>query len=99
MARDHNAGDKELEASVKADETARSAAVDAAFRKRNAGVPPERRIEFRVGIHLGDVVEEADGDLMGDGVRSWLRTWSATAGSPARTRTAPCRGSGGCEAI
>ena len=27
-----------------------------------------RRIEFRVGIHLGDVVEESDGDLMGDGV-------------------------------
>jgi len=36
--------------------------------ERNAGVPPERRIEFRVGIHLGDVVEEVDGDLMGDGV-------------------------------
>jgi adenylate cyclase len=36
--------------------------------ERNAGVPPERRIEFRVGIHLGDVAEEADGDLMGDGV-------------------------------
>ena len=36
--------------------------------ERNAGVPPERRIEFRVGIPLGDVVEEADGDLMGDGV-------------------------------
>ena len=36
--------------------------------ERNAGVPPEKRIEFRVGIHLGDVVEEADGDLMGDGV-------------------------------
>src|SRR5262249_6398950 len=35
---------------------------------RNAGVPPERRIEFRIGIHLGDVVEETDGDLMGDGV-------------------------------
>jgi adenylate cyclase len=35
---------------------------------RNAGVPPERRIECRVGIHLGDVVEEADGDLMGDGI-------------------------------
>ena len=31
-------------------------------------MPPERRIEFRVGIHLGDVVEESDGDLMGDGV-------------------------------
>ena len=33
-----------------------------------AGLPPERRIQFRVGIHLGDVVEESDGDLMGDGV-------------------------------
>jgi len=36
--------------------------------ERNAGLPPERCIEFRIGIHLGDVVEEADGDLMGDGV-------------------------------
>ena len=36
--------------------------------ERNAGLPPERRIEFRVGIHLGDVVEESDGDLMGDSV-------------------------------
>ena len=36
--------------------------------ERNAGVTPERRIEFRIGIHLGDVVEEGDGDLMGDGV-------------------------------
>jgi adenylate cyclase len=36
--------------------------------ERNAGVPPERRIEYRVGIHLGDIVEESDGDLMGDGV-------------------------------
>jgi TolB-like protein/class 3 adenylate cyclase len=36
--------------------------------ERNAGVTPDRRIEFRIGAHLGDVVEEADGDLMGDGV-------------------------------
>ena len=36
--------------------------------ERNAGVPGDRRIEFRIGIHLGDVVEEADGDLMGEGV-------------------------------
>src|SRR5262249_4350321 len=36
--------------------------------ERNAGLPPESRIEFRVGIHLGDVVEEDDGDLLGDGV-------------------------------
>src|SRR3954452_13544943 len=36
--------------------------------ERNQGVPQDRRIEFRIGIHLGDVVEESDGDLMGDGV-------------------------------
>ena len=36
--------------------------------ERNSGVPEDRRIEFRIGVHLGDVVEEADGDLMGDGV-------------------------------
>ena len=42
--------------------------VQTAMVERNAGLPPERRIEFRVGIHLGDVVEESDGDLMGDGV-------------------------------
>jgi adenylate cyclase len=42
--------------------------VQASMLERNAGLPPERRIEFRIGIHLGDVVEESDGDLMGDGV-------------------------------
>src|SRR5215468_106853 len=36
--------------------------------ERNAGLPQDRRIDFRVGIHLGDVVQEEDGDLMGDGV-------------------------------
>jgi len=36
--------------------------------ERNAGLPEDRRIEFRVGIHVGDVVQEEDGDLMGDGV-------------------------------
>jgi TolB-like protein/Tfp pilus assembly protein PilF len=35
---------------------------------RNADVAPDKRIEFRVGIHLGDVIVEEDGDLMGDGV-------------------------------
>jgi TolB-like protein/class 3 adenylate cyclase len=36
--------------------------------ERNAGLPPERQIQYRIGIHVGDVVEESDGDLMGDGV-------------------------------
>jgi adenylate cyclase len=42
--------------------------VQNAMIERNAGVPEDRRIVFRVGIHIGDVVEESDGDLMGDGV-------------------------------
>jgi adenylate cyclase len=42
--------------------------VQNAMIERNAGVPDDSRIVFRIGIHLGDVVEESDGDLMGDGV-------------------------------
>jgi TolB-like protein/class 3 adenylate cyclase len=42
--------------------------VQGAMVDRNAGLAPGQRIVFRVGVHLGDVVEEADGDLMGDGV-------------------------------
>ena len=34
---------------------------------RNAGIPLERRIEFRMGINLGDIIVE-DGDIFGDGV-------------------------------
>ena len=34
---------------------------------RNSGVAPDRRIEFRVGINLGDIISE-DGDIFGDGV-------------------------------
>jgi hypothetical protein len=55
--------------------------------ERNAGVAPEKRIEFRVGIHLGDVVEESDGDLMGDGVNitplpGFFRASRAVSGRP-----------------
>ena len=35
--------------------------------ERNDGIPPEKRIEFRIGINLGDVVAEGD-DIYGDGV-------------------------------
>jgi TolB-like protein/class 3 adenylate cyclase len=42
--------------------------VQHAMVERNAGVALDKRLEFRIGIHLGDVVEETDGDLMGDGV-------------------------------
>ena len=36
--------------------------------ERNIGLSEDRRIDFRIGIHVGEVVEEEDGDLMGDGV-------------------------------
>ena len=42
--------------------------VQNAMIERNVGMPVDQRIDFRIGIHLGDVVEESDGDLMGDGV-------------------------------
>ncbi|MBV9685938.1 MAG: tetratricopeptide repeat protein [Alphaproteobacteria bacterium] len=35
--------------------------------KRNADVPPERRIEFRVGINVGDIIID-ESDIFGDGV-------------------------------
>jgi len=44
--------------------------------ERNTGLAPDKRIEARVGVHLGDVVEEADGDLMGDGVNVAARLQS-----------------------
>ena len=35
--------------------------------ERNAGIPEERCIEFRIGLNLGDVIEQ-NGDLLGEGV-------------------------------
>ena len=43
--------------------------VQNAMIERNVGMPADQRIDFRIGIHLGDVVEgRPAGDLMGDGV-------------------------------
>ncbi len=78
--------------------------------ERNAGLPAERRIEFRVGVHLGDVVEEADGDLMGDGVNiaalPWLKHAAQQDGPanpspmPSSMRDyGPSSGSTGCEVM
>jgi adenylate cyclase len=41
--------------------------VQRAMADRNAGAPAEKRIEFRFGIHQGDIIVE-DGDIFGDGV-------------------------------
>ena len=47
--------------------------IQKAMIERNAGAPDDRSMEFRIGIHIGDVVEESDGDLMGDGVNITAR--------------------------
>ena len=44
-----------------------AATIQQGMRARNAGVPQDRRIEFRIGINLGDVIVEAE-DIYGDGV-------------------------------
>ena len=44
-----------------------AAELQAAMANSNAPLPPDRRIEFRVGINVGDIVVE-DGDIFGDGV-------------------------------
>ena len=44
-----------------------AAEVQRGMRDRNAGVPQDRRIEFRIGVNLGDVIVEGE-DIFGDGV-------------------------------
>jgi len=43
-------------------------AVQKALREASKEVPEERRMRFRIGVHLGDVMEKADGTVYGDGV-------------------------------
>lgn len=43
-------------------------ALQDAMQQRNDSGDEAQRIEYRIGVHLGDVIEEGDGDLMGDGV-------------------------------
>src|SRR5262245_52039004 len=51
---------------------------------RNAGVPPDNRIEFRIGINVGDIVVE-DGDIFADGVNVAARR-CASAPAPESAR-------------
>jgi adenylate cyclase len=44
-----------------------AAEVQREMRERNADIPEDRRIEFRIGINLGDVIVDDD-DIFGDGV-------------------------------
>ena len=62
------AGDSVLAEFVSPVEAARCAAeIQDELARRNAALPPERRLEFRIGINLGDVIVEG-ADLFGNGV-------------------------------
>ncbi len=50
--------------------------IQAALRTRNDQLPDERRVEFRIGVNLGDVMVQGQ-DLLGDGVNVAARLQSA----------------------
>jgi TolB-like protein/Tfp pilus assembly protein PilF len=65
----HTAGDSILiEFASVVDAVRCSVDVQRGMAVRNGDFVAEKQIEFRIGIHLGDVVVQLDGDLMGDGV-------------------------------
>ena len=55
-----------------------AAEIQGKMRERNADVPEGRRIEFRVGVNVGDVIVEGD-DIFGDGVNVAARLESIAA--------------------
>jgi adenylate cyclase len=59
--------------------------IQAGMVERNGTVPPDQRIEFRIGLNVGDVVVE-DGDIFGDGVNvaARLEGWLSLVGSAYR---------------
>jgi adenylate cyclase len=61
-------GDGVLIEFVSAVDAARCAvAIQRGMSERNAPVPPEIRVELRIGVHLGDIIID-EGDIFGDGV-------------------------------
>jgi TolB-like protein/class 3 adenylate cyclase len=64
----HGSGDSLLAEFVSVVDAVRSAVeTQEDLQARNAQLPENRRVEFRIGINLGDVIEEGE-DLLGDGV-------------------------------
>jgi TolB-like protein/class 3 adenylate cyclase/Tfp pilus assembly protein PilF len=62
------AGDSVIVEFASAVQSVRAAvAIQRALQRHNADLPPTKRLEYRIGINVGDVIAEGD-DLLGDGV-------------------------------
>jgi adenylate cyclase len=62
-------GDNILAEFASAVEAVRAAVeIQRSIQEKNADLAEERRMRFRVGVNLGDIIEEADGTIYGDGV-------------------------------
>jgi TolB-like protein/class 3 adenylate cyclase/Flp pilus assembly protein TadD len=48
--------------------TAAARAIQEDFEAASHRVPAERRMRFRIGVHLGEIIEKADGTVYGDGI-------------------------------
>ncbi|MDB5584707.1 MAG: Adenylate cyclase [Bradyrhizobium sp.] len=66
-------GDRLLVEFASAVDALRSAVeVQRGMAEQNAAMPPDRRIEFRIGVHVGDIIFDED-DIFGDGVNIAVR--------------------------
>jgi hypothetical protein len=67
--------------------------VQAAMAAHNADVPEDRRIEFRIGVNIGDIIIDGD-DTFGDG-GTWrrARSWQRRVASACRSSPGDARGS------
>ncbi len=71
------AGDSVLAVFASAAGAVRAAvAAQAAVEERGAGVPDDRRMRYRIGVNLGDIIEKGDGSVYGDGVNVAARLQS-----------------------
>jgi len=62
--------------------------VRTAIALRNADLPQDRRIEFRIGVNLGDIIIDGD-DILGDGVM-WRRAYRRALSQVVSTCRAAC---------
>jgi hypothetical protein len=83
-----NTGDGALVEFASAIDAVRCAVeIQRAMAELNADIPADRRIEFRLGINVGDIIFD-EGDIYGDGVNiAWASSSSRTSPDPCGSTT------------